>query len=438
MNDILFGNNNSKVITKLSKRYFKKNKVRNLAALLAIILTAFLFTSITSLAFNMASSIQLSLQMQKGSKADGTLGYMTEEQYEQLVNSDFVEQAGHRRIIGYASNTSSHSIEINYADSVQQELTFCVPTHGTAPEKANEIATTDLALKALGVESEIGAEVPLEFELRGKTYHYDMVLSGWWEASNDSVSVATVSEQFIKENPDVVQNTYAVDHEISGVTFSDVVLKNKANIQQQLNEFVYSIGGNPENMGADNFILASENQMSQGLTSSESIVLAVVFILMFVVCGYLLIYNIFDISVMQDVRQYGLLRTIGTSTRQIKGIVNRQAVWLTLIALPIGLIAGFFAGWGERSHRHPGGAGRRGRAGRLPELKRIGKPHKNPQKQNAENIPSPCWGTRYLLHIYHQSNIKLSSAIRCSMHQDVGRFCAAGPASCRSIDIIIV
>ena len=54
MNDILFGNNNSKVITKLSKRYFKKNKVRNLAALLAIILTAFLFTSITSLAFNMA------------------------------------------------------------------------------------------------------------------------------------------------------------------------------------------------------------------------------------------------------------------------------------------------------------------------------------------------------------------------------------------------
>ena len=85
MNDILFGNNNSKVITKLSKRYFKKNKVRNLAALLAIILTAFLFTSVTSLAFNMASSIQLSLQMQKGSKADGTLGYMTEEQYEQVA-----------------------------------------------------------------------------------------------------------------------------------------------------------------------------------------------------------------------------------------------------------------------------------------------------------------------------------------------------------------
>ena len=85
---------------------------------------------------------------------------MTEEQYEQLVNSDFVEQAGHRRIIGYASNTSSHSIEINYADSCAAGTDFLRTYHGAAPEKANEIATTDLALKALGVEPEIGAEVP--------------------------------------------------------------------------------------------------------------------------------------------------------------------------------------------------------------------------------------------------------------------------------------
>lgn len=122
MNDILFGNNNTKTIKRLSKQYFKKNKVRNLAAILAIVLTAFLFTSITSLAFNMVSSMQLSMQMQKGSKGDGTFGYMTEEQFEQLKNSDFVEQAGHRRTIGYASNALGHSVELNYADSIQQEL----------------------------------------------------------------------------------------------------------------------------------------------------------------------------------------------------------------------------------------------------------------------------------------------------------------------------
>lgn len=135
-----------------------------------------------------------------------------------------------------------------------------------------------------------------------------------------------------------------MDGEISGVTFSDVVLKDKTNIQEQMDNFVYSIGGNPKDMSADNFILSVENQMGKAMISPESILFAVVFVLMFVLCGYLLIYNIFDISVMQDVRQYGLLRMIGASTRQIKNIVNRQAVWLTLIGLPIGLIAGFFAG----------------------------------------------------------------------------------------------
>ena len=163
MNDILFGNNNTAVIKRLSKRYFKKNRVRNIAAILAILLTAFLFTSITSLAFSMVSSIQLSQQMLKGSKADGDIRYMTEEQYEQLISSDFVEQAGCRRVIGFATNSPGHSVEIDYADAIQQELTFCVPTHGDAPQAANEISTSDLALEALGVEAEIGAQVPVEF-----------------------------------------------------------------------------------------------------------------------------------------------------------------------------------------------------------------------------------------------------------------------------------
>ena len=341
MNDILFGNNNTEVIKRLSKRYFKKNRVRNLAAILAIILTAFLFTSITSLAFSMSSSIQLSMQMQKGSKADGDIRYLTEEQYQELQNSDFIKEVGCRRFIGFASNASGHMVEINYADSVQQELTFCTPTHGKAPKKANEITTTDQALEALGVKAKVGERVPIEFTLRGKTYQYDMVVSGWWEAANDTGSLLIVSEQFLKDNPELFSNTYAKDREIAGTYMADVVLKDKRHIQKQLQEFALSVGGEPEQMNADNYIACSQNQVGNAMLQPGMMMSAIVFVLLFVVSGYLLIYNIFDISVMQDVRQYGLLRTIGTSTRQIKKIVNRQAIWLTLIGLPLGLIFGF-------------------------------------------------------------------------------------------------
>lgn len=341
MNDILFGNNNTEVIKRLSKRYFKKNRVRNLAAILAIMLTAFLFTSITSLVFSMSSSIQLSMQMQKGSKADGDIRYLTEEQYQELQNSDFIKEVGCRRFIGFASNASGHMVEINYADSVQQELTFCTPTHGKAPKKANEITTTDQALEALGVKAKVGERVPIEFTLRGKTYQYDMVVSGWWEAANDTGSLLIVSEQFLKDNPELFSNTYAKDREIAGTYMADVVLKDKRHIQKQLQEFALSVGGEPEQMNADNYIACSQNQVGNAILQPGMMMSAIVFVLLFVVSGYLLIYNIFDISVMQDVRQYGLLRTIGTSTRQIKKIVNRQAIWLTLIGLPLGLIFGF-------------------------------------------------------------------------------------------------
>lgn len=341
MNDILFGNNNTEVIKRLSKRYFKRNRIRNLAAILAIMLTAFLFTSITSLVFSMSSSIQLSMQMQKGSKADGDIRYLTEEQYEELQNSDFIKEAGCRRFVGFASNASGHMVEINYADPVQQELTFCTPTHGKAPKKANEIATTDQALEALGVEAKVGETVPVEFTLRGKTYQYEMVVSGWWEAANDTGSLLIVSEQFVKDNPDLFINTYAKDREIAGTYMADVVLKDKRHIQKQLQEFALSVGGEPEQMNADNYIACSQNQVGNAMLQPGMMMSAIVFVLLFVVSGYLLIYNIFDISVMQDVRQYGLLRTIGTSTRQIKKIVNRQAIWLTMIGLPLGLIFGF-------------------------------------------------------------------------------------------------
>lgn len=341
MNDILFGNNNTEVIKRLSKRYFKRNRIRNLAAILAIMLTAFLFTSITSLVFSMSSSIQLSMQMQKGSKADGDIRYLTEEQYEELQNSDFIKEAGCRRFVGFASNASGHMVEINYADPVQQELTFCTPTHGKDPKKANEIATTDQALEALGVEAKVGETVPVEFTLRGETYQYEMVVSGWWEAANDTGSLLIVSEQFVKDNPELFSNTYEKDREIAGTYMADVVLKDKRHIQKQLQEFALSVGGEPEQMNADNYIACSQNQVGNAILQPGMMMSAIVFVLLFVVSGYLLIYNIFDISVMQDVRQYGLLRTIGTSTRQIKKIVNRQAIWLTLIGLPLGLIFGF-------------------------------------------------------------------------------------------------
>jgi len=69
-----------------------------------------------------------------------------------------------------------------------------------------------------------------------------------------------------------------------------------------------------------------------------------VILLLIIFTGYLIIYNVFQISVTNDIRFYGLLKTIGTTGRQIKRIIRQQALLLSLVGIPIGLFLGFVIG----------------------------------------------------------------------------------------------
>ena len=62
------------------------------------------------------------------------------------------------------------------------------------------------------------------------------------------------------------------------------------------------------------------------------------------IAGYLIIYNIFQMSVSQDIRYYGLLKTIGVTQRQLKRMIRQQATRMWLIGTPVGLAAGFILG----------------------------------------------------------------------------------------------
>lgn len=59
------------------------------------------------------------------------------------------------------------------------------------------------------------------------------------------------------------------------------------------------------------------------------------------IAGYLLIYNVFYISIAQDIRFYGMLKTLGTTARQIRKIVYKKAIKLSLVGIPLGLLLGW-------------------------------------------------------------------------------------------------
>lgn len=67
-------------------------------------------------------------------------------------------------------------------------------------------------------------------------------------------------------------------------------------------------------------------------------------LLLILLTGYLIIYNVFQISVAGDVRFYGLLKTIGTTPRQLRRMIRQQAFFLSIIGIPLGLVLGWLLG----------------------------------------------------------------------------------------------
>ena len=80
-------------------------------------------------------------------------------------------------------------------------------------------------------------------------------------------------------------------------------------------------------------------QGSNFLENPALLISGIVGILLIMITGYLIIYNIFQISVIQDIQSYGQLKTLGTTKRQIKKLISKQAMLLSFIGIPFGLLS---------------------------------------------------------------------------------------------------
>ena len=332
------------MLNTLARRSFSAGRIRNLIAVLAIALTAVLFTSVTTIGLGTYESLTLSMQLLKGSKSDGDFRNMTAEQFKALSDADFIREYGLRMPVGFLTNTDRHNIELDVMDETEAELLFCNPSHGSMPQSADEIVTSDLALRDLGAEPKVGETVTIEFTAHGKDYSMDMVVSGWYESTNDQTSTMVAGTAFREANPDLFRYTYQNDREIAGTYWSDIIASGTVGLLDNMKNWSRSVGGDPEDMEAPNYLPGIVNEMTNQSIDPSILAMGTVFVILFIFCGYLLIYNVFDIAVMQDIRRYGLYRTIGMSRNQVKRLINRQALWLSCIGIPLGLIIGFFIG----------------------------------------------------------------------------------------------
>lgn len=346
---------NNQAVKRLSAKSFQASRTRNLMAAVAIALTAILFTAVFTVGLGMIEDTQRSYMQQAGGDAHGAVKDLTQEQYDRLKEHPSIVECGRDIVVSFSVDNPEflkRHVEMHYLDRNLYPHWFIEIEDGKAPETADEILLDRKSLELLGVEPKAGCQVTFDMQVHqgSPSVRRAFTVSGVIkpaEAMNRGFAIVSPAylETYAKELNAPSSAGEAI-YSDTGKISMHVIFSNSGNIQEKLNKIITDSGFSLDTASGD-YIASNANwaYLSGGaegdIGTMAGIGAAVVLIM---VTGYLIIYNIFQISVIRDIRYYGLLKTIGTTERQIKRILRRQAFKLCMLGTPAGLVLGYFAG----------------------------------------------------------------------------------------------
>lgn len=342
--------NSRKAITKLSNGSFRMNNMRNIIAMVAIALTAILFTTLITMGLGAMESLQRATMRQAGGDGHAVIKYVTDEQFNNIKMHPSIKEIAYDRILSDGVMNEAflkRKAEFWYYDDIGLRLGFIELTHGKRPMKANEVMADSKTLEMLGVPLETGSTLTLKLDIRGQQITREFVLSGWWESDPVfNVGQIFASKAYLEAHQQELMSTYSQNKSYTGTISGYIMFENSFNLEQKLNK-VLADSGYSTDENSPNYIDSNVNwsYLSTNFTMDPITIIAMASALLLIIfSGYLIIYNIFQISVIKDIRYYGLLKTIGTTGKQIRRIIRRQAWKLSVIGIPVGLVIGFFVG----------------------------------------------------------------------------------------------
>ena len=339
---------NKETLRLLTSRFMKMNRARNVIAVIAIILTSLLFTSLFVGSVSMILSKRATEIKQFMDSAHASAQNLSEEDAKRLQQtieqSEDVKRYGSGIFLGAGMDERfGFSVEVRYADENMAESFNCLPTTGRLPEKENEVALSSMVLESLGVTPKIGEEVTLTWEVNPmlKQYKTDTFqICGFWQGDKAVLGqMVWVSEAYAKENRYPVTQEELENGIYNGGKEYFLWYKNLWNLEKKTEKISRAAGFTKAGTGME--VNPAYNLFEEDSFSFSSLIIMILFVIL---AGYLIIYNIFNISVKTDIRAYGLLKNVGTTGKQLKKIVRMQAWRLSAIGIPIGLLCGYLAG----------------------------------------------------------------------------------------------
>ena len=320
-----FENDTSAITKKLAKESLKSEKRRNFMIIIAISLAAFLMS--------MCGTLFFAFQESQNNMATFQASYdnLTEDKIEKLRHQPEIEMVASLYNLGEIKMPEGYSLYLAYMDDAacyiaRNQFTL---KDGTMPSKENEIAVDREMVNKYFSNTAIGDKI--SFQINGKSQ--DFVISGITESSTESQGNYScyISKSFVENSSNYNPAKYQ-----SYVCFADADSTSK----EILKERIASIG---KEIGADyslSFLFFRENM---GL-SFENILTFVSLSVLVLFAGITVIQSIFRISINEKIRNFGQLRTLGTTALQIKKMINYESRYLSWLGIPPGIVLGAIVG----------------------------------------------------------------------------------------------
>lgn len=331
--------NNKKVINDLAKTTYSAHRKRNVLTIMAIFLTTLLICTVISIGLSYWDTIVLRQQRMQGMDYDIELTEPRNDQVSAIRKMENVRYAGLSvkcAVLSKYEDIKLDKIRLFWLDNIcweKQTISALDYYKGQYPQKENEIMLSKNALNSMGIKNpKVGMELPLMYQtLAENSDNGDIaktfILSGWF-LDYSGIDKGYVSHKFYQTTgvlqTDLTQGGLKIS--LTNPLYSE---RDITEMQNQIN-----ISGN-QIIEADYDTIANFCRTIIGL---------LVLLLLIFMSGYLFIYNTLYISVNKDIRYYGQLKTIGTTSIQIRRMIYRQVLWNTAIGIPLGLICSAIVG----------------------------------------------------------------------------------------------
>lgn len=322
----LFGKSANNAIRKLAIRSIHADKRRNKFVITTILLAVALMVFLALYNFGVSRETKLYLQ----GRYQASFIKSTDEIFTALENNDQIEMIGKEASFG-TERVGDYTLDIYYRDSNALKLKGISSLLGRMPEKKNEVVVEQAYLENLNMPVKLNQKISLNIPV-GEKQEY--TVCGIIPDSNTT----KIYRILISET---LYNQYAKNSNFDVL----ISLKNATKIDSESLKMTIEIIAEQSNVPSQ-YVMYSSTYfgLSEEKSTVEVIVIVMASIFIIFACS-LVIYSIFYISSIEKTQKYGRLKVIGTTQKQIKCIVQKECLRLSVIAIPVGIVIGCSLGY---------------------------------------------------------------------------------------------